>query len=181
LGLIAVLVTKRLAREERKRDNRLKRIESTLEFSRRFQELIRDRRHLNRKYSDAHEEKKDAQPTSAEKDEGLVWWWAFFDLMLYQFDFFQRGLIREERFIEWMRWRWYDFNPKPDEEVWKTCGVTYKDGWDLWSTRKAHRKNRLIQFLNDVHEADTPGEVARIVRAQGPRPGQKTKLDIESE
>jgi hypothetical protein len=169
----------RLKLEERERDLRIKRIESTLEFSKRFQELIRDRRELNRKFSDAHKGNKDAEPTPAEKDEGLDWWWAFFDLILYEFDFFQRGLVSEERFIEWMRWRWYDFKPKEGEKSWKTSGVTYQEGWHWWSTLSA-QGNRLIELLTEIHRAERAEEVPDIVRRNARQPGQQTALEADA-
>jgi hypothetical protein len=176
---IALYLTPRFERKKKESDDRVKRIESTLKFSDRFQELIRDQRELNRKYSDTPAG-KDPKPTPADIEEGRAWWWSFFDLQMYEFDFFQSGLVREERFIEWMRFRWHDFHPEKCEDEWKTCGVTYKEGWEWWRARKAHTRNRLIHFLTEVHNADTPGEVARVVRANAPRPGEKTQLDIES-
>lgn len=170
----------RLKREETERDNRLKRIESTLEFSKRFQSLIRDRRELNRKFSDAHGGKDDAQPTQAEIEEGRDWWWAFFDLLLFEFDFFQSGLVREERFIEWMKWRWYDYHPEIEEEVWKTSGMTYQKGWDWWRSRRAHKDNRLIRFLEEVHNAAKPEDVPAIVRKHARQSGEQTALEVDT-
>jgi hypothetical protein len=126
---------------------RLKRIEATLEFSRRFHELIQQQCVLNRKC--AEDRRSNNSLPVIEKQEADAWWWRFFDLLLYEFYFWQRGLIRNERFIEWMVWRWHDDHPKPGEE-WKTCGVDYKDGWANWRLHPAHG-SRLITLLDEIH------------------------------
>ena len=96
---------------------RLKRIESTLEFSKRFQELLQQQRDLNRRCS--------TSPTQMDIDDADTWWWRFFDLQLYEFDFFQQGLVRRERFLEWMKWRWYDYQAAKNAMS-NTCGMDYK-------------------------------------------------------
>lgn len=126
---------------------RLKRIEATLEFSRRFHELIQQQCVLNRKYAEDYRAKTSLP--EIEKQEADAWWWRFFDLLLYEFYFWQRGLIRNERFIEWMVWRWHDDHPKRGKK-WKTCGVDYKDGWANWRIHPAHG-SRLITLLDEIH------------------------------
>ncbi len=139
----------------------IKRIESTLEFSRRFQELIKDREALNRDFV--------AQPQKAGDTDGAAWWWRFFDLILYEFDFFRQNLVREERFIEWMKWRWSDYRAAPNSFV--TCGIDYKSGWQQWKTKDAlnvPEPNRLITFLDALHSAPDINAVIRLCGANSP-------------
>ena len=126
---------------------RLKRIEATLEFSKRFHELIQQQRALNRKQA---EDKRDNKSLlKIEEEEAYAWWWQFFDLLLYEFDFWRRGLVRDQRFLEWMLWRWHDAYPKSGRE-WTTCGVSYIDGWERWRTHPAHG-SPLIELISSIH------------------------------
>jgi hypothetical protein len=140
---------------------RLKRIESTLEFSKRFWELVNQQGELNRLYNSKRKWNK-SPPDAQEYNDAINWWWKFFDLILYEFDFFQRGLVRRGRFIEWMKWRWYDFNAAP-ENIWRTSGMDYRDGWKSWKERPAHADNRLQEFLDSVHRARRVEDVPRVV------------------
>jgi hypothetical protein len=139
---------------------RLKRIESTLEFSKRFQDLLQQQRDLNRRCS--------TPPTTMDIDDADTWWWRFFDLQLYEFDFFQQGLVRRERFLEWMKWRWYDYKAAKNAMS-TTCGVDYKEGWQSWKNRPAMKENRLVRFLDAVHNASNVQEIASLVKKNAPR------------
>ena len=134
---------------------RLKRIESTLEFSKRFHELIKQQQALNRKRAEDKRDKK-CLPV-IEEQEAYAWWWQFFDLLLYEFDFWRRGLVRDKRFLEWMIWRWHDAYPQPGSE-WTTCGVSYMDGWNRWRTHPAHSSD-LIKLIDQIH--DIPGNTSK--------------------
>jgi hypothetical protein len=115
-------------------------------------------------------------PTAVEEQDAVAWWWRFFDLLLYEFDFWQRGNIREERFLEWMLWRWYDSHPKKGEQTWATCGVGYMQGWERWKKHPAHG-NRLRGLLDDIHAADHPKKVPGIVNHY--RRASDIKHDVE--
>ena len=155
---------------------RIKRIEATLEFSRQFHELIQLQRVLNRTYDEAlaKAEKTLAERAEVEKDRNVIkriakedakaWWWQFFDLLLYEFDFWQQGYVREERFMEWMIWRWHDSHPRTDqgEPRWATCGMNYMEGWNAWQSHPAHG-NRLLELLKAIHTKDHPKQVPEIV------------------
>ena len=179
---------------------RLKQIESTLEFSKRFHELIQQQRVLNRKFEEdrlpnkntprtetAIESTAAVQPTTPiEKEDAAAWWWCLFDLLLYEYDFYQKGMVRKARFEEWMVWRWHDYNPAPAKE-WKTCGVTYRQSWDDWKNHPAHG-SRLIALLDEIHRIPDPGgaaedrkkdiakKVCDKVRPHGPRLWKPTDL-----
>jgi hypothetical protein len=136
----------------------LKRTEATLEFSKRFQELIRDQLDLNKKYA--------ATTRVVGPQDANVWWWRFFDLMLYEFNFFQEDLVSKERFIEWMKWRRYDYNCNASE-IWETCGITYPAAWQTWRSRSPLAGNAFIGFLDEIHsERNT---VETIVERAAPR------------
>lgn len=79
---------------------RFKRIDSTLEFSKRFQELLKDQRLLNAAYDRDRLASPALPQTCIEKEDAIAWWWRFFDLLLYEFDFFHQKLVREDRFVE---------------------------------------------------------------------------------
>lgn len=156
---------------------RVKRIDATLDFSKRFHELIQRQDALNRKYAEDQiklEEERSRNPPDRFKlmavesslkcceKESVAWWWQFFDLVLHEFDFWRRGLVREERFDEWMMWRWHDAHPKADMAPWTTGGIGYMDGWRIWRSHPAHG-NRLIDLLDEIHKARNPKEVPAIV------------------
>ena len=165
---------------------RVKRVEATLQFSKQFHELIQLQRALNGKYEEvlakcnkALATKSEAEKTEAERTEAGIqsdviekiakgdakaWWWQFFDLLLYEFDFWQQGYVREERFIEWMVWRWHDSHPRTDvnEPRWETCGMDYIEGWDRWRSHPAHG-GRLLELLDRIHKAKHPNKVPDIV------------------
>ena len=134
---------------------RLKQIEATLEFSKRFHELIQQQRVLNRKYD---EDRLKGQATSAadaiDKEDADAWWWRFFDLLQYEYDFYQKGMIRKARFEEWMVWRWNAFHPEEGKE-WKTCGIEYREAWATWTERPA-QPSRLIKLLTEIHGIGVP-------------------------
>lgn len=142
---------------------RLKQIEMTLEFSKRFHELIQQQRELNAKF-----EKTNSTDTTARKiakEDAKAWWWRFFDLLLYEYDFYQQGLVRKRRFEEWMIWRWHDYHPDTDSE-WKTCDMTYKDGYKYWKGHPVHG-GRLIELLDEIHDKiEVPAHLATDVKAR---------------
>jgi hypothetical protein len=141
----------------------LRKSEATLEFSKRFQDLIRDQLELNKKFL----EHRNGVPNINVGDaDAVVWWWRFFDLMLYEFKFFQQGLISEDRFVEWMKWRRHDHSG-PESELWETCGVTYPVAWNRWKSRKPMRDNSFIDFLDEIHNPKK-GDVEAIVMKAAP-------------
>jgi hypothetical protein len=169
---------------------RLKQIEATLEFSKRFHELIQQQGVLNRKYVEVRLNGKVAPALDAiDKEDANDWWWRIFDLLAYEYDFYQKGMVRKARFEEWMVWRWYDFHPEPGKE-WKTCGIAYKDAWATWKKHPA-QPSRLIELLDEIHAISVPPNtkdgnrvLEKIVRDKvkrhGPRWFKLTDLDKAS-
>lgn len=163
--LILAFYAHRKEKRQADREKDRKQIESTLEFSRRFGELLQLQSKLNKEYvaAQANQQTPTNQPTLQEADEARIWWWLFFDLLLYEYDFFKQGLIWDERFAEWIKWRWYDFRATGDAR-WMTCGVDYCAGWQSWKDKPANHNNRLIAFLDKVHNrARDAAEVEQIV------------------
>jgi hypothetical protein len=158
----------------RKYTKRIKQIDSTLEFSRRFHELMQQQRDLNRRY--ATQAKATQPPTDGniEVADAEMWWWRFFDLILYEFDFYQSGFLRKERFNEWMLWRWYDAQ-HPDQL--SVCGMNYRDGWAYWTAHSPNQRNRLVRFLETIHAAHSSEAVTAIVKQNGPRFLRPAHLD----
>lgn len=170
---------------------RLKRIEATLEFSKRFHELIQQQRSLNRRYE--HERVKPGYDSKADQDDADAWWWQVFDLLLYEYDFYQSRLVGMGRFEEWMVWRWHDFHPEPGKE-WTTCGVNYTEAWARWKQHPAHG-SRLITLVDEIHripDTRTPDmteeqkrehgrliatEVRKKIKPHGPPWWGRTDLD----
>jgi hypothetical protein len=158
---------------------RVKMVESTLEFSKRYGDAMNLRSELNAALAVA----TPAQPFHNQTDSATNWWIQFFDLMLYEFDFFRQGLIWDERFAQWMKWRWNDFQEDgkaraaiPPTKSWDTLGMSYLDGWKVWSTRAPNNNNRLVNFLDTVHRASSFQEVERLVAAISPRLWSKHHL-----
>lgn len=132
---------------------RLKRVEVTLEFSRRFHELIQQRCVLNRKC--AEDQQSGISLPEIDKQNADAWWSSFFEQLQYEIYLWQGGFIRDERFIEWMVWSWHDANPKLGKEFegfkeLKTCGVNYMHGWKNWRNQPAHDSG-LIELLDEIH------------------------------
>jgi hypothetical protein len=167
----------------------LKQIEAALDFSKRFHELIQQQRVLNRKYDEARLKcKVERAVNKLDKQDADAWWWRFFDLLQYEYDFYQKGMVRKARFEEWMVWRWHDFHPEEGKE-WKTCGIEYSEAWATWTKHPA-QPSRLIKLLTEIHEIRVPPNLAakernkvlaklvrKKVRRHGPRLWRLTELE----
>ena len=138
---------------------RFSRINATLDFSKRFHASV-----LNKDFATAHRGEDRPSPNADEIEYAHIWWWRFFDLLLYEYDFHRHRQIDDIRFREWMRWRWYDFNGW-DDHVWKTCGVSYAEGWQFWKNQPPVSGNPLVAFLDDVHAARDAKAADRRIRA----------------
>jgi len=162
-SLVVLHVAKRYTKQMRM-------YESTLEFSKRFGELIKEQSELNNKYVETRstDQMQNTLPTPREANDAKTWWSRFFDLMVYEYDFFMEGLLWDERFAEWMRWRWHEYNAQGDD-IWKTCGIDYRQGWKIWKDRPANINNRLIAFFETIHNLKNADEVEKYVMSQSPR------------
>jgi hypothetical protein len=166
-GLFALFIAKRITLQ-------LKMIDNTLEFSKRFGELLKEQGTLNKTYKTCITDKT-PQHEEAELEEAMVWWWRFFDLMLYEYDFFRNGLLWDARFAMWMVWRWLDYND--ETKTFTTNGMGYRDGWSTWSKKPANVENRFVKFLEQIHKAADRKEVEAIVKSAAPRFWRHARLD----
>jgi hypothetical protein len=124
---------------------RIKRIEATLKFTKRFQELIGKQHALNSEfYYDANGNLHDNTPDVLAKNELDAWNFLcrVFDLLLNEFNYCRVWLVRKQDFVGWMEWRWYDWEPEKRygkqenrpgglPEGLTTCGISYQKGWEL--------------------------------------------------
>ena len=125
---------------------RLKRVDATLEFSKRYHDLMIDRAKLN-------------EESPNDGDAGYYWWQRFFDLMLFQFHFYQYSLLIEELFDEWMWWRHIEYGGQSKD----AAGVTYKQGWESYKSRSVIMDNPLIPFLDQIHIGpSSPNEIRKL-------------------
>ena len=145
----------------------IKMVESTLAFSGRFGELIQRQSELNQGFAQGRVT-QDSPPTVLETTEAHTWWWRFFDLILFEYDFFRQGLVWKEQFKTWMLWRWHDYHAQGND-VWKTNGIGYREGWAWWKTRPANMGSRLERFLDEVHAGYHPDRVRQIVEEHKPK------------
>lgn len=147
---------------------RLKRINSALDFSRRFQQLMDDRHKLHQRYHlwGAAVAANCSVEILAEADNFYV---SFFDLLWNEYVFWRSGLLNEGLFTEWMQWRWYTYN-QADNEIFCICGVSYRSGWCKWKARSpVVITNPFVVFLDKIHSAPNGKEaVTAIVKAERP-------------
>lgn len=166
-GLFALFIARRITLY-------LKMIDNTLEFSKRFGELLKEQGALNKAYKTGITDKT-PQHIEADLEEAKVWWWTFFDLMLYEYDFFRQGLLWDERFTMWMIWRWHDYNDATT--TFTTNGMGYREGWSTWSERIPNIENRFVMFLTQIHKAADRKQVEKIVKSAAPGFWRHARLD----
>jgi hypothetical protein len=140
---------------------RLKRIEATFEFNKRFQDLIQQECKLKKEYQTASGGQYSSTSPKDDTDARNSWY-RFFDLMLFEFHFYREGLLHRDNFVEWMTWRRFDY--KENREV---AGMTYRKGWGHWKKIPALQGNEFIALLNKIHVRKQI-EVTDIVRQSVP-------------
>jgi hypothetical protein len=143
---------------------RIKSVDATLEFSQRFHNLHAEQRKLN---IDAERQSTnnldDLEPITMITAQS--WWLRFFDLMQFQYHFFCHGLIIDEIFEEWMRWRHKEMkNQDPFKR--NVGGISYPDGWAYWKYTQtiAEQNSPFVNFLNEIHEIKDVNLVSKIAR-----------------
>jgi hypothetical protein len=146
---------------------RMKQIDATLEFNKRFQDLRMDQLKINTEYRNSERNRKSPGVKPESSPEAILWWRRYFDLMMFQFQFYCKGLVDESKFVQWMKWRQYDFNDT-DQDSSATGGVTYHVGWGNWQTIPAIRGDPFVEFLNRVHSSRVD-QVHKIVGEYAPR------------
>jgi hypothetical protein len=147
---------------------RVKIIDSELEFSKRYQELFELRHTLNREFRYPTTE----YPKTYWSSEAENWYRRFFDLLLNEFKFYEKGFVDANVFTVWMRWAHLNYN----DSAFETCGMTYELGWNWWSgkedadNRLINRAEPIVAFLEDYIYAvpndsgDTRIPIERAVR-----------------
>jgi hypothetical protein len=154
---------------------RVKRIEATLEFSRRYHGLLEQHRELNDSFYYDATGAVIANPVITPKQDSNAWgfFYELFDLLLHEFNFYRQGLVEKHAFIEWMKWRWYDWDPNrapagPGRHF-ETCGISYRDAWVRWRAVPAVSNNLFVAFLNSVHDRASENAVTPFVRRYAPK------------
>lgn len=144
-GLVAIYVANTFTK-------RLKRVDATLEFSKRYHDLMADQPSLN------HED-----PASLAKWRN--WWIRFFDLMYFQYHFYIRGLFLQERFREWMGWRNSEWRESPDPSS-MDYPYSYAAGWRYWLEKsRSNHFGLFVVFMNRIHESNNIAEIYLLVLA----------------
>jgi len=163
-ALIAAVVAIWIARRF---TQRIKRIEATLEFRKRYQEFLDAKSKLNEEfYFDANGARITPAPTPNDKHKHAAdnLYRRLFDLLLNEFGFYRAGLVDHYAFTEWMRWRWHDFRSAS-----AVTGISYETGWLNWKGHPALHGNPFLDFLDTVHAKPTANAVEDIVRRYSPR------------
>jgi hypothetical protein len=141
--------------------DKTKRIDSTFGFNTKYHELLKDRMEVNEKCKD--------YPTELSN----YWWLKYFDLMLFEYHFYQRGYVLKDRFAEWMDWRRFEYRNNLDgtSDTMNTGGKSYLAAWNEWKEVSVVKESlvEFVKFLDEVHNASDAKRVRRIVnRARWP-------------
>jgi hypothetical protein len=126
----------------------LKQTDNTHDFSKRYWDVIEDGLNLNKDIAMAKIHDK-AIPVEIINALAESWWFKYFDLMLFQYEYFKRGALKRERFAHWMKWRWLDC--KDAESGLKVGGKNYIEGWEIWSKHLGNSNNEFVPFLTSIH------------------------------
>jgi len=134
-------------------------VEGTLHFTSEFQRLLSLHDDLNMSYcfDDQGNDCADIRmktPTDREILKAWNFFRQYYNLLLQEFVFFERGLLDRETMVEWMKWRWYGWKPERAAQfesnriLWNgckggnaVCGTSFQVGWDcgrsvLWCRRQ---------------------------------------------
>jgi hypothetical protein len=136
---------------------RFKRVDATLEFSKRYHDLIAEGAKLNETYA------KKNSPTAIDQEPGKEWWVRFFDLMQFEYHFYRHGLILPETFAQWMWWRHFDYTGERSHQKVVT-GIDYVSGWKHYQSLPALKDNPHIQFMELVHGASSRRIIRNVLR-----------------
>jgi hypothetical protein len=163
---------------------RLKETEVIHDLSRRFQSLLEIQHRLNVNFfCDPSGQLRPELPKPSPRDENDAWnlFRNFFELVHNEFNYFQDGVLREDTFVEWMLWRWYDWDPSRNPLAkaprpgglnitgLDTCGITYHRAWTWWTDRPVIGKTRFARFINELHVAPTEAAARAVIHEWRPR------------
>jgi hypothetical protein len=120
----------------------IKQVDATFEFSKRYHELMEKRYEAN-------------EVLTGEKL--AHWWQRYFDLMFFQYQFYIRGLLYQERFSEWMGWRNKESKEQKD----------YIKSWIDWQNKSPFKDDsEFVSFMDAIHDARTAQGVASLVNQE---------------
>jgi hypothetical protein len=136
---------------------RVKRVDATLEFSKRYRDLIAEGAKLNDTYV------KKSSPTAIDQEPGREWWVRFFDLMQFEYRFYRHGLILPEMFAQWMWWRHFDYTGERSHQK-LVAGIDYPTGWKHYQSLPALKDDPYIQFMELVHAASSRRMLRKVLR-----------------
>jgi len=146
----------------------IKRAEFVLQFAERYHAIMSKKHRLNKKYLQVRQSGQLTDEVRAiEAMDAKELYRQLFGLMFDEFFSYQRHLLDQEVFSEWMKWRMDDFNGRGNDEY-KVCDMSYQDGWNEWKDRGPFRHDPCKQFLHEIHQCQNYRSVARKVRRYKP-------------
>jgi hypothetical protein len=147
-GFIAYVATWSLNRS-------MKQTEFFLKFTERFHNILQSKHkfELSLEEKDATAQLPKISDATARK-EARELYRQLFGLMFDEFFAYQRGFLARSAFIEWMRWRNYEYKDDAQGHANFAIGpVPYKTGWAEHSASPVVR-SEFSDFLNAIHEID---------------------------
>jgi hypothetical protein len=150
----------------------VKRAEFVVGFTQRYHDILGDKFKVNLRY-DRRRAGNNAQVPSEtlniEKKEAQELYRRLFGLMFDEFFAYQRHLLDQEVFAEWMKWRMDDYNGGANYEF-KICDMTYREGWNRCKDIGPSKEHLFKEFMNNVHLCQNYKRVEREVRLYKPTP-----------
>jgi hypothetical protein len=161
----------------------IKRHEATIEFTKRFQGLLKNRHDVNSEFYFENGDIRTPPITVSDQQEMEAWniFTQAFDLFLNEFSYFRGGVITTEVFTEWMLWRWYDWEPGRAHSSstrrpgglpmlgLETMGISYRRGWEWWKERPVVLGTPFVRFMDELHGAPNETAAKQVVLNWKPR------------
>jgi hypothetical protein len=153
----------------------MKRTEFFLKFTERFHNIMLSKHKLELSLAevDDHGAKK-TKDEIAEKEASELYR-QIFGLMFDEFFAYRRGLLDRRAFVEWMRWRNYEYkNDAQNNPNFKIGSISYQTAWDTYS-RLPLLRSEFTEFLTKIHKlplalgAAGDREIAKVVKEYGTR------------
>ena len=146
----------------------IKRAEFVLGFTQRYHSIMNEKHKLNREYVRVREGgPPTAQVFVIEAMDAKELYRQLFGLMFDEFFAYQRHLLDQAVFSEWMKWRMDDYNGGGNYEF-KICDMSYNDGWNECKDLGPFRDDLCKQFLYEIHQCQNYKSVERKVRRYKP-------------
>lgn len=146
----------------------MKRAEFVIGFASRYHLILHEKHKLNREYVKVRQA---GPPTEhvveLEEMDAKEIYRQLFGLMFDEYFSYQRHLLDQSVFAEWMKWRMDDFNGGGNYEF-KICDLSYRQGWDHCKLMGPFRDDPCKQFLHEIHECRNYESVERKVRRYKP-------------